>query len=104
MSHADRAMMRRPVAVPFVDEAPRAAGETIAAVGVADFQNRPRHRLAFRSQQLELPVRRLDYAQQRDRPMLHAHLHRKPASYFAVKNFQRANFGFTLRDGDMSRT
>src|SRR5690606_3991233 len=49
----DRTMMRRALGVPAVDELPRAAGKTVAAVGVADFEDRSGHRLGLGAQQAE---------------------------------------------------
>ena len=38
VTKADRAMMRRAMRVPVVDEPPRADGKAVTAVGVADFK------------------------------------------------------------------
>jgi hypothetical protein len=46
--NSNRAMVRRAVPIPFLDEFARSERETIMAIGVSDLENLPRNRLAFR--------------------------------------------------------
>src|SRR2546430_12250618 len=61
VADSHRTMMGWPVQVPLSDEVPSTQGETIAAVGVAYFQYPPGHGFAFRHQQLQLGIHRLQY-------------------------------------------
>lgn len=50
MSNPDRAVVGRTFDIPVVDKAPRADRKAVAGVGVADLEDRARHRLAFITQ------------------------------------------------------
>ncbi len=95
--------MRRTVGIPFVDEPPGANAEPVAAVGIANLQNRTGHRFGLGNQQLDPAVHGLDHGKQCDRTMFHRHLHRQAASHLAVIHLERAHLGFTLRNGDVTR-
>src|ERR1700756_2666514 len=97
-------MMRRTMRVPLIQEASRSESELVPAIGVADFQNRSGHRLTFRGQELEFAVDSLHDGQQSDWTMLHRHLHRESVAHLAVIYLKRPDFGFSLCDGDMSRS
>src|SRR5665647_3095555 len=84
MSQSHGTVMRRSLCVPALGKSARADGKAIPAVRIPDFQDRPGLRLAFRNQQFEPAASVLNHGQQRHWTVLHAHLHRKPASYFAV--------------------
>jgi hypothetical protein len=96
------AAMRGTVGAPLGNETARADGEAIAAVAVADFQNRAGHGFAFRRHQLQLAARGLGDGEQRHRAMLDRHFYRKATSHFAVIDLQRPDFRLALRDGDVA--
>src|SRR5882762_6753612 len=84
-------VMSRTVGVPLVHEIPGADRKAITAIGVADLENRPGHGLTFCRQQLQLTLCGLHHREQRNRAMLHGHLHRKAHAHFAVLNLQRTH-------------
>src|SRR6266568_3127829 len=88
---ADRAVMRGAVPAPLVHVGPGPDGKSIAAVGVADLEDRPRHALALRHQQLEPPVPRLDHREHGDGRVLHRHLQREAPAHLAVVHPERAH-------------
>src|SRR5664279_4294539 len=96
VTDANGAMVRRTVSVPFIDEPPGTDAETIAAVGIADFQNRSGHRLPFGHKEFEPSIDGLHDREQRDRTVLYGHLNGEPPSHLAVINAQRAHFGLAL--------
>src|ERR1035437_9539237 len=91
-------VMRRSLCVPALNKLARADGKAIPAVRIPDLEGRPGLRLAFRNQQLEPAASVLNHGQQRHWTVLHAHLDRKPASYFAVIHLQRLHLDLALGD------
>ncbi len=75
MSHTHGAVVCRSLLIPRVNELARAQRKAIAAVGVADLENFAGHALALGGQQLEARLRIFHHGEQRNRAMLHAHLH-----------------------------
>src|ERR1017187_1194201 len=80
MAHSDRAVVRRPLGVPIVDEPPRPDAEPVPAVRVADLQDRSGNRIRLRGQQFQLSAA-FHHREQRHRTVLHRHLHRKPSAH-----------------------
>src|ERR1039457_4535361 len=104
VSDTDSAMMRRTFSIPFIDEPARADGETVTAIGVADFEDGAGHGFAFGHQQLQTSISRFNNRQQRHGTVLYRHLDGEPAAHFAVKHTQRPHFNLSLGDREMPRT
>src|SRR5260370_14578488 len=102
MADADRAMMRRTLGVPGIHEFSRSHRETIAAVGVANFKNRPRLGCSLSDQQFELSVSRLNNRKQSYWTMPNRHLDGEPAANLAMVHTQRTDLGLALGDGDVA--
>ena len=68
VAHTHSAVVRRTLGVPCLDEAARAERESVSAVGVANFENRPSLGFALGGDQLEARLRIFDNREQRDRP------------------------------------
>ena len=102
MPRTDRTVVRRAGQAPLLDEAARPAGEAVAAVGIADAQRRPLHRLALGHEQID-PVAPLADRQQRHGAVLDAHLDREPLAGLAVVERQRNQPHRPFGDGEMGR-
>src|ERR1039457_4250457 len=86
---------------PLIYESPCAWREAVAAVRVADFENRSRHGFALGVYEFQQPGI-LGHREHGNRPMPHAHFHGKPAAGLAVINAQRAHFGPAFGDAAMA--
>ena len=84
VADSDGAMVGGAVRVPVGDEASGTDGETVAAVGVADLEDRAGRALALGDKQLEAAVSGLNYREQCDRAIADSHFHTQPAADLAV--------------------
>jgi len=96
MAEADGTMMRRAGGVPVLDKRAGAAGEAVAAVGVADLKDRAGHRLGLRAQQRKLATGLFDHRKQGDRAVLDGHLDGHAATDLAMVDLERAHLGLAL--------
>src|SRR5690348_1466499 len=90
--------------VPCFIEAASPQAEAIPAVGVPDFKDRAGYAFAFRDQQAETTFLVFYDGKQRDRAVLHLHLHRKAVAHLAVIHAQRTYANAALRNANVSWT
>src|SRR4051794_21889936 len=104
MPYPHRTMVRGAMAVPVIYKAAGADGKFIPAVGIAYFEDGPRYRMRFGSQQQQLAVSLLYNRKQGNRSVLNRHFNGKPPPYLAMIYIQGPHFGLSFCNGDMART
>ena len=104
VSDANGAVVGGAVSVPAGDEFSCADGESVARVGVANFEDGTGDGLGFGDEKFEAAIHGLHDGEQRDGAVLDGHFDGKTAADFAVVDLEGADFGFSLRDGDMAGT
>ncbi len=101
MAYTHSAVVSWPLGIPGVHESTRAEREAVAAVGVADLQNRACHAIALGHEQFKVCVSVFRNGEQRDRTVLHAHFDREALSHLAVVDLEWSHLCFPLTDGDV---
>ena len=102
VSDANCAMMGRSLCVPRLNKAPGSKWKSITAVGVADFEDRARHRGAFGAKQPDV-AGVFDDREQRHRPVLNRHFNADAGADLAVKNVEGPDLRTPLGNFRMPR-
>src|SRR5579862_6322939 len=84
VADSDGTMVRRSMNIPLIEEAPRAKRESVAAIRVADLENRAGDGFSFSREEFEFAIRHLDDGKQGHRSMFNRHFHRQSASNLPV--------------------